>query len=112
MAIVREDVSFKTLDGLLIKGWLFPAAKRGPGVIMTPGVCVIRHFSAMKVADQNDSSIASKKTSTQVSQRHFSVRVSQSYCMTLEIPARAKASRATRSILLDKAKIIQMPSHI
>jgi hypothetical protein len=39
MATHREDVEFQTLDGLTIKGWLYPASKRGPGVIMTPGVC-------------------------------------------------------------------------
>lgn len=45
MATVREDISFKTLDGLLIRGWLFPAAKRGPGVIMTPGFnCIKEDF--------------------------------------------------------------------
>jgi fumagillin biosynthesis transferase len=34
----HEDVEFKTLDGLTIRGWLFPAPGRGPAVIITPGV--------------------------------------------------------------------------
>lgn len=35
----REDVSFPTLDGLTLRGWLYPAAQKGPAIIMTPGVC-------------------------------------------------------------------------
>lgn len=34
----HEDVEFKTLDGLTLRGWLYPAASKGPAVIMTPGV--------------------------------------------------------------------------
>lgn len=34
----HEEVEFKTLDGLTLRGWLYPASKRGPGVIITPGV--------------------------------------------------------------------------
>lgn len=34
----REDVEFQTLDGCTLRGWLFPAAQRGPAVIMSPGV--------------------------------------------------------------------------
>jgi hypothetical protein len=34
----REDVEFKTVDGLTLRGWLFPADKKGPAIIMTPGV--------------------------------------------------------------------------
>jgi hypothetical protein len=34
----HEDVEWKTLDGLTIRGWLYPASKRGPGIIITPGV--------------------------------------------------------------------------
>ncbi|TVY37672.1 Polyketide transferase [Lachnellula subtilissima] len=33
----RLDVEFPTLDGLTLRAWLFPASKRGPGMIMTPG---------------------------------------------------------------------------
>ncbi|KAI1765522.1 DltD N-terminal domain protein [Hypoxylon sp. FL1150] len=33
----KQDVEFKTMDGLTLRGWLFPAAKRGPAIIMTPG---------------------------------------------------------------------------
>jgi len=33
-----EDVEFKTIDGIVLRGWLFSAAKRGPAVAMTGGV--------------------------------------------------------------------------
>ncbi|KAI1158622.1 DltD N-terminal domain protein [Nemania serpens] len=33
----KEDVEFQTMDGLTLRGWLFPAEKRGPAIIMTPG---------------------------------------------------------------------------
>lgn len=34
----RLDVTFKTLDGLTLSGWLYPAAQYGPGIIVSPGV--------------------------------------------------------------------------
>lgn len=34
----HQDVEFKTLDGLTLRGWLYPSSKRGPGIIVTPGV--------------------------------------------------------------------------
>ena len=37
MAISREDVSFQTVDGLTLRGWLYTAAY-GPAIIITPGV--------------------------------------------------------------------------
>lgn len=33
-----EDVSFKTVDGLTLRGWLYPVAGKAPAVIMSPGV--------------------------------------------------------------------------
>ena len=36
----HEDVEFTTIDGLTIRGWLYPAASRGPAVIITPGVSI------------------------------------------------------------------------
>ncbi|KAK7915180.1 DltD N-terminal domain protein [Apiospora marii] len=38
----KEDVEFKTMDGLTLRGWLFPAAQRGPAIIMTPGFNMIK----------------------------------------------------------------------
>ena len=35
----HDDVEFKTLDGLTLRGWLYPVTNgRGPAVILTPGV--------------------------------------------------------------------------
>ncbi|KAK3374836.1 Alpha/Beta hydrolase protein [Podospora didyma] len=33
----RLDADIKTVDGTTLRGWLFPAASRGPAMIMTPG---------------------------------------------------------------------------
>jgi pimeloyl-ACP methyl ester carboxylesterase len=33
----QQNIEFKTIDGLTLRGWLFPAAQRGPAIIMTPG---------------------------------------------------------------------------
>jgi hypothetical protein len=38
ISLRHEDVEFKTIDGLILRGWLYPAASKGPAVIMTPGV--------------------------------------------------------------------------
>ena len=36
----REEVEFKSIDGLTLRGTLYPAARDtpGPGVILAPGV--------------------------------------------------------------------------
>ena len=34
----RKDISFKTIDGLTLKGWLYPAESLAPAIIITPGV--------------------------------------------------------------------------
>jgi hypothetical protein len=34
----HEDVEFKTLDGLTLRGSLYPAQQKGPGIVITPGV--------------------------------------------------------------------------
>jgi hypothetical protein len=38
MAIPREDIEFKTCDGTVLRGWLYPQAGKSPCVIMTHGV--------------------------------------------------------------------------
>lgn len=35
---LREDIEFKTLDGITLRGWLYPAEKRGPAIILSAGV--------------------------------------------------------------------------
>ncbi len=48
MSTYHEDVDFNTLDGLILRGWLYPASARGPAVIMTPGVSPLhREISAL-----------------------------------------------------------------
>lgn len=37
----HQDIVFKTLDGITLTGWLYPASKRGPAIILTPGVCKV-----------------------------------------------------------------------
>jgi hypothetical protein len=34
-----EEVEFQTLDKLTLKARLYPASKRGPALVMNPGVC-------------------------------------------------------------------------
>ncbi|KAF2841764.1 DltD N-terminal domain protein [Patellaria atrata CBS 101060] len=47
----REDFSFPTLDGLTLRGWLFPAARRGPAIIMTPGFNMTKETIISDVAE-------------------------------------------------------------
>lgn len=35
----REDIEFKTLAAVSLRGWLYPAVQRGPGIILSAGVC-------------------------------------------------------------------------
>ena len=38
MLSARKDVSFRTVDGLVLRGWLYTAGSTGPAMIVTPGV--------------------------------------------------------------------------
>lgn len=52
----RQEVEFKTLDGLTLRGWLYPAKSRGPGIIMTPGVRRARQTAFQKnLTDEHSS---------------------------------------------------------
>lgn len=33
----RQDIEFKTLRNVTLRGWLYPAEKRGPGIILSAG---------------------------------------------------------------------------
>jgi hypothetical protein len=35
----REDIEFKTFSRVTLRGWLYSAEKRGPGIILSAGVC-------------------------------------------------------------------------
>lgn len=34
----QEEVEFKTADGVILRGRIYAAKERGPGVVMSPGV--------------------------------------------------------------------------
>lgn len=34
-----EDVEFKTIDGITLRGRIYPAKALGPGIVISPGVC-------------------------------------------------------------------------
>ncbi|KAJ0273659.1 hypothetical protein COL940_009749 [Colletotrichum noveboracense] len=44
----REDVEFRTIDGLVLRGWLYPATKRGAAIIATPGSPKLPQFNFTK----------------------------------------------------------------
>ncbi|KAH7141539.1 Alpha/Beta hydrolase protein [Dactylonectria estremocensis] len=52
MAVSRQDVEFPTLDGLTLRGWLFPAQTRGPAVIINPGFNCVKEMFVPQVAEQ------------------------------------------------------------
>ena len=41
--VAYEDVGFKTIDKITLRGRLFPAKDRGPGLVMSPGVSLKCH---------------------------------------------------------------------
>ncbi|EKG12980.1 hypothetical protein MPH_09898 [Macrophomina phaseolina MS6] len=47
----RQEVEFKALDGLTLRGWLYPAKSRGPGIIMTPGFNIPKDMMLPEVAE-------------------------------------------------------------
>lgn len=48
---LREDIEFKTLDGITLRGWLYPAEKRGPAIILSAGVRDNAFSNAKKYLD-------------------------------------------------------------
>ncbi|KAL3419947.1 DltD domain-containing protein [Phlyctema vagabunda] len=47
----HEDCSFPTLDGNILRGHLYPATERGPGVIITPGYSCVKEMFVHEVAE-------------------------------------------------------------
>ncbi|TVY83047.1 Polyketide transferase [Lachnellula suecica] len=47
----REDVEFKTLDGLTLRAYLFPAMQKSPAIIMTPGFNCTKDMFVAEVAE-------------------------------------------------------------
>ncbi|KAI0528266.1 Alpha/Beta hydrolase protein [Xylaria bambusicola] len=46
-----DAVSFPTLDGLTLRGNLYPASQRGPGIILLPGFSFVKEIMLPKVAE-------------------------------------------------------------
>ncbi|WYZ45769.1 hypothetical protein EsH8_VIII_001085 [Colletotrichum jinshuiense] len=47
----REDVEFKTIDGLTLRGWLYPATKQGAAIIATPGFNFTKETMVAEIAE-------------------------------------------------------------
>ncbi|RFU28989.1 hypothetical protein B7463_g7333, partial [Scytalidium lignicola] len=48
----HEDVEFKTVDGLTLRGWLYPTGSgRSPAVILTPGFGCVKEMFIPEVAE-------------------------------------------------------------
>ncbi|EHK21871.1 uncharacterized protein TRIVIDRAFT_53350 [Trichoderma virens Gv29-8] len=48
----RQWVEFPTLDGLILRGWLYPAQTRGPAIILNPGFNCVKEMFVPEVAAQ------------------------------------------------------------
>ncbi|KFA70665.1 Atr5 [Stachybotrys chartarum IBT 40288] len=48
--MTREDVEFRTVDGLTLRGWLYPSGKRGPALVMTQGFNASKEYLLADVA--------------------------------------------------------------
>ncbi|KAK7522024.1 Alpha/Beta hydrolase protein [Phyllosticta citricarpa] len=46
-----RKVEFKTIDGLLLRGFFFPTANRGPGIVITPGFNCVKEMFVLDVAE-------------------------------------------------------------
>ena len=62
MSVARKEVTFQTVDGLTLRGWLYPAVDSGPAVIITPGVSLVR-FEAEKNAGSSQRQLLCVKES-------------------------------------------------
>ncbi|KAI1111783.1 alpha/beta-hydrolase [Nemania sp. NC0429] len=47
----RENVEFRTVDGLTLRGCLYPAAQKGPGIILTPGFNFTKEMIIAEIAE-------------------------------------------------------------
>ncbi|KAI0406533.1 alpha/beta-hydrolase [Xylaria palmicola] len=47
-----NEVSFKTVDGVTLRGRLYPASARGPGVVMAPGMNTTKEMSGLPAVAQ------------------------------------------------------------
>ncbi|KAH9815754.1 peptidase S15 [Teratosphaeria destructans] len=65
---LREDIEFMALTGERLRGWLFPAAKRGPALIIGSGVREIPHSVSLSVPQDcnNSRTVVPKELMTPV----------------------------------------------
>ncbi|TVY87035.1 Polyketide transferase [Lachnellula willkommii] len=47
----QQNVQFKTLDGLTLKGLLYLASQNGPAIIMTPGFNFTKEMFVAEIAE-------------------------------------------------------------
>ncbi|KAI1178917.1 alpha/beta-hydrolase [Nemania sp. FL0916] len=47
----REDVEFKTVDGLTLRGCVYPAAQKGSAIILTPGFNFTKEMIVAEIAE-------------------------------------------------------------
>ncbi|KAF4452203.1 peptidase s15 [Fusarium austroafricanum] len=47
----RQEITFKTVDGLLLSGHLYPTEGYGPGIIMTPGFNFTKEMFLVEIAE-------------------------------------------------------------
>ncbi|KAL2069920.1 hypothetical protein VTL71DRAFT_14599 [Oculimacula yallundae] len=47
----QESVKFKTLDGLMLSGCLYPASRKGPAIIMSPGFNFTKEMFVAEIAE-------------------------------------------------------------
>jgi hypothetical protein len=110
MAPNRRDISFKTKDGLTLKGWLYPSGEKAPCVIMSHGVGPIILPSNEQHTDPHFSWLASKNTTLTTLRPAFRRPVSLPSSTTTVTGARAKAPRASRSTRTCSSRTTSTPS--
>ncbi|KAL1642562.1 hypothetical protein SLS58_005330 [Diplodia intermedia] len=47
----RENIEFRTVDGLVLRGWLYPTPTRSPAVVITPGFNCVKEMFVPDVAE-------------------------------------------------------------
>lgn len=43
----QKDVEFPAIDGIILRGRLYPAPEKGPGIVLCPGVSLSSYTSSM-----------------------------------------------------------------
>jgi hypothetical protein len=115
MTASHRDVEFKTLDGLTLKAWFYPAAAKGPCIIMSHGVnnppAVFIHPSRrIELTKVNRSSQESDTTTSPTSPSASKLKAGVPSSTTIATSGTARASQETKSIPHFRSEIISMRS--